>query len=91
MADFDVNQAVQCFGNNLFEFQDKSISANGSDINKRQWVIAGDKKNYAEVLKTTFKDTGLFIIGLLIEDVNKCRDTIEKYIRILPNPKIDLK
>jgi hypothetical protein len=49
------------------------------------------KKNYTEVLKTTFKDTGLFIIGLLIEDVNKCRDTIEKYIRILANPRIDLK
>lgn len=91
VADFNVNQAVQCFGNNLFEFQDKSISANASDINKRQWVIAGDKKNYTEVFKTSFKDTGLYIIGLLIEDVNNCRDTIEKYVRILANPRIDLK
>jgi hypothetical protein len=44
VADFNVNQAVQCFGNNLYEFQDKSISSNASDIIKRQWIIAGDKK-----------------------------------------------
>lgn len=89
-ADFEINRDSQCLDKNQFEFMDKSISLSGSSIVKREWYVAGAKKNGMELLRFTASDTGSYKVMLLIQDENNCTDNIQKIVRILPEPKFKI-
>lgn len=89
-ADFDINKDTQCLDKNQFEFMDKSVSLNGSNIIKREWYVSGVKKNDSEILKYSASDTGNYKIMLFIQDENKCVDNMEKMVSILPAPKFKI-
>ena len=67
-ADFDINKDTQCLDKNQFEFMDKSVSLNGSNIIKREWYVSGVKKNDSEILKYSATDTGNYKIMLFIQN-----------------------
>jgi len=89
-ADFEINRDSQCLDKNMFECMDKSISLSGSSIVKREWYVAGVKKNSAELLRYSASDTGNYDIMLFIQDDNKCVDYIQKTVSILPAPKFKI-
>jgi len=89
-ADFEINRDSQCLDKNMFECMDKSISLSGSSIVKREWYVAGVKKNGTELLRYSASDTGNYEIMLFIQDENKCVDNIQKTVSILPAPKFKI-
>ncbi len=87
VANFGVNNALQCVNNNNFIYTDSSKVKSGGGVIKLSWDFGdGSVSNSSSVTKK-YTSVGLFKTKLFATTSFGCVDSIEKNIRLMPKPK----
>ncbi len=74
-----------CYGNQSLLI-DTSI-CQGCSINAYSWSINGFSLNNTDTLFYIFPDTGIYTVGLRVQNTNLCQNYIEKQVYVFPKPK----
>ena len=83
IADFSINDTLQCLENNLFTFRDLSTGESGSAI-QRIWKFSdGTQVPDYNVYDKAFLQAGKFTIQLNVENDIGCKDSIVKEIEVI--------
>ncbi len=83
---FTVNDSIQCLISNSFDFKNTSVN---TDSLSYQWDLADVYYNKKDVEAKTFNKTGALKIRLFTTSSNNCKDTLTKYITVVPSPVAD--
>lgn len=85
LADFMIDDTLQCFGSNLFQL------TNLSDTNYTSFTWNFGDSHFSSALNPaySYSSSGKFKIRLLANILNKCFDSIIKDVTVLPGPKAD--
>ncbi|MDP2174664.1 MAG: PKD domain-containing protein [Bacteroidota bacterium] len=84
IADFTINDSVQCIENNAYVFNDFSTDSFG--INSINWYIDKQYQTSVNPFLRTFDIAKTYQITLIPVSIYNCRDTINKSIRVKPMP-----
>lgn len=88
VADFSVNDTLQCLDENLFEFG--LLSKMNESI---RWIIDGAADfnlNDSIYFKKTFHDTGSHRIVCMAVGESGCSDTVINRVYVLPSPDVEI-
>ena len=81
-ASFTVNNSIQCFDNNAFEFTSTTVGAANA-----VWYIGTDNKGNGKQLTHTFTNTGSYKISHAVISPLGCADSISKDVNVAESPK----
>ena len=87
IANFTINDTVQCLIGNLFSLNDQSIS---SLSYKRHWYIPILSLNQNNNETFTSSDTGYNLLSLAIVNNLACADSIAKKVYVSPMPEFEV-
>ena len=83
IANFNINNAVQCLSKNNFSFTNTATNSNAHN-----WSF-GDASNSSVLNPTkTYLSAGIFNVKLVANNANNCADSMVKTITIYPQPSI---
>jgi gliding motility-associated-like protein len=89
-ADFTTNIISSCLEDNAVDFEDNSsitagvINGYGWDFQDGNTSINSDEMGYS------FGATGTYLVQLIVESDQSCKDTVEKSVSVYPNPMLDI-
>ncbi len=87
IANFDINDTIQCLTGNVFNLDDKTIS-NLSYTRKWYHPLLSVNQNKIEVFSST--DTGFNTISLSVSNSVACSDSITKKVYVAPMPDFEV-
>ena len=83
VTDFVINDTGQCLNQQSFYFEDVSLIPTGNI--RRNWIFF-DSSSLQTTLTRTFPDDIRYRIRLIQESEFGCKDTMDKFITVYPNP-----
>jgi len=84
IADFGVDDTLQCLKGNVFRFTDASL-AFGSPL-ARSWQFGDGSAGAGLSVTRTYSAAGSFAVRLTVASPEGCRDSVTKVVRVLPVP-----
>jgi gliding motility-associated-like protein len=84
IADFRVDDTLQCLNRNVFRFTDASL-AFGSSL-ARSWQFGDGSAGAGLSVSRTYAAAGSFAVRLTVASPEGCRDSVTKVVRVLPVP-----
>jgi hypothetical protein len=84
-ADFNINDSVQCFNEQMLVARNSSFVSRDSII-ENKWVLGNKAIVTKDLTNYAFDSSGVYQVQLIVTTANNCRDTIEKQIEILTSP-----
>lgn len=87
IANFTVNDSLQCFKGNEYQFMAVSSVVNDSLTNHWNFGDAVESQLFSPI--HSYSDTGTYIVTLITTSSNNCADTISKGVVVKPNPTAD--
>lgn len=83
---FTINNTSQCLNGNNFLFNDTSTISSGT-LN-RKWYFNENKDDTSTLLSPnkTYSKSNSYVIKLIVESNNNCKDSIIKIVAVYPNP-----
>lgn len=73
----------------LVDFKDLSLSGAGQIV-EWNWTFGDGKTSASQNPQHPYREPGQRVIGLQVEDVDGCRDTVEKFLNYFPVPGLIL-
>ena len=83
IADFNINNAVQCLSKNSFTFNNTSTNSNA-----QTWSFGDASSSIVFNPIKTYLSAGNFTVKLVANNANNCKDSVTKTITIYPQPTI---
>jgi len=89
-ANFDVDDAVQCIGTNLFRFNNRSsITTEGFQISKYAWDFGDGQIDSTKNTTHTYDTVGTFLVKLVItESPGRSTDSVTHTVKVVGKPII---
>jgi len=87
VANLTINDSLQCFRGNQYQFTDLSSVANDSLTN--HWTFGDSNESNLFSPIHSYLDTGTYTVTLIANSSNNCADTISKNVVVKPNPMAD--
>jgi PKD repeat protein len=85
IADFSINDSIQCFNEQLLVARNSSLAAPNSII-ENKWILNSDTVLSKDLENYTFDKYGNYPIKLIVTTKNGCRDTSTSYFVLHPSP-----
>lgn len=83
-ASFQINDTIQCFSAHLFQFSNQSVLSEGTLSNL--WDFGDAQTDTSASTTHVYAQFGSYTVTLISQTPNLCSDTLQKIIRIDPNP-----
>ncbi len=87
-AQFSVNDSIQCWENNLFEFT--NLSSFDSNYYYPVWSTGDGTQLFSRHITYHYNEDGVYIVKLLITNGKFCSDSMTKTITVSPQPRPDI-
>ncbi len=87
VANFGINNSVQCVNNNSFVYTDSSKVKSGGGVIKLSWDFGDGSVSNSSVVTKKYSTTGILKTKLFATTTFGCIDSMEKSIRLMPKPK----
>ena len=87
VANFGINNSIQCVNNNNFIYTDSSKVKSGGGVIKLSWDFGDGSVSNSSTVTKKYSTTGLLKTKLFATTTFGCIDSIEKSIRLMPKPK----
>jgi gliding motility-associated-like protein len=84
IADFTVNDSVQCIEGNFYIFKDNSIDSFG--VNNVNWYVDKQYQTSVNPFTKTYNIAKTYQVTMVPVSIYNCKDTIQKTIRVKPMP-----
>ncbi len=87
VANFGINNSVQCVNNNQFVYTDSSKIKSGGGVIKLSWDFGDGSVSNSSIVTKKYTSTGTIKTKLFATTTFGCIDSIEKTIKLMPKPK----
>ncbi len=88
-ANFQINDSLQCFKTQFFEFTDLSTPSGNDSIVSYEWDLGDSTFSTLINPSHTYKDTGYYFVTLKTTNTKGCFDTARLIAAVAPEPQID--
>ncbi len=87
VANFGINNSIQCVNNNQFVYSDSSKIKSGGGVIKLSWDFGDGSVSNSSTITKKYSTTGIIKTKLFATTTFGCLDSIEKSIKLMPKPK----
>lgn len=87
VANFGINNSIQCVNNNQFVYTDSSKIKSGGGVIKLSWDFGDGSVSNSSTITKKYSTTGIIKTKLFATTSFGCVDSIEKSIKLMPKPK----